>query len=165
MQKEINTLKPSVKSTPLKNIRVNKSQESTSNKGIKYSDKSAGQPELIPIFNEIKRMLETYKTGNFTIREASGQALLISEKPVVVNSKKREEMWFASALIQKGYVGFYFMPVYGMKKVSDQIKPELMKCLRGKACFHIKKFDPILNNQIEEALKIGYSAYKEMGWI
>jgi hypothetical protein len=39
--------------------------------------------------------------------------VLVGEKPVEVLGRKKDELWFASALIQKGYVGFYYMPVYG----------------------------------------------------
>jgi hypothetical protein len=49
-----------------------------------------------------------------------------------------------------------------MKKV---FKPELLKCLKGKSCFHIKKNDPVIMEQIKESLKIGYEMYKERGWL
>jgi hypothetical protein len=91
--------------------------------------------------------------------------MLISEKEVVIAGRKREDLWFASALIQKGYVGFYYMPVYMNEPIRRLLKPELLKCLKGKACFHIKKNDPLLFDQIREALKIGYDAYKKSGWI
>ncbi len=74
-------------------------------------------------------------------------------------------MWFAAALIQKGYVGFYFMPIYTNKKLHDVFKPELLKCLKGKACFHIRTYDKLILSQIKDALKIGYDTYKELGWI
>jgi len=57
------------------------------------------------------------------------------------------------------------MPVYGYKKLGEQIHPELMKCLKGKACFHIKKNDENLYKQIDEALKLGYEGYKKLGWV
>jgi hypothetical protein len=40
-----------------------------------------------------------------------------------------------------------------------------LKCLKGKACFHIKKPDAVIYSQIKDALKIGYDCYKEMGWV
>jgi hypothetical protein len=134
--------------------------------GIKYEDKSAGQPDLGPIFARIKELLDGFQKESLRLRGGEGgQVLLISEKAVVIDGRKKEELWFASALVQKGYVGFYYMPVYMNETVRSQLKPELLKCLKGKACFHIKKNDPLLFDQIGEALEIGYKCYKKMGWI
>jgi hypothetical protein len=49
--------------------------------------------------------------------------------------------------------------------VRRKLGPELLTTLKGKACFHIKKDDPVLFEQIEKALRIGVDAYKAKGWI
>jgi hypothetical protein len=133
---------------------------------IKYMDKSPGQPELVPIFEAIKKLMTAYAKGHLRLRGGEGgQVVLISDKEVVIDGRKREELWFVSALIQKGYVGFYYMPVYMNEPVRRQLPAELLKCLKGKACFHIKKNDPLLFDQIGEALRIGYENYRGKGWI
>jgi len=133
---------------------------------IKYEDKSPGQPQLVPIFEAIKKLLAPYEKGHLRMwDEKGGQVVLISDKEVVIAGRKREQLWFASALVQKGYVGFYYMPVYMNEPVRRLLPPDLLKCLKGKACFHIKKNDPLLLGQIGEALKIGYDDYKKKGWI
>ena len=83
----------------------------------------------------------------------------------MVDGKKRDEYWFAAALIQKGYVGFYFMPARDAKQQKEIFKPELLKCLKGKSCFHIKKADALIYEQIKEALEKGYRLQKERGWL
>ncbi|WP_431215678.1 hypothetical protein ACQ86N_14000 [Puia sp. P3] len=134
--------------------------------GIKYSDKSAGQPALTLVFDEIKKLMIPYAKDSLVLKGGTdGQIALITNKPVVIQGRKRNELWFVSMLIQKGYVGFYYMPVYMNEPVRRQLQPELLKTLKGKACFHIKNTDPPLLAQIEEALRIGYNAYKKMGWI
>jgi len=134
--------------------------------GIKYADKSAGQPELIPIFNKLARLLKAHAGGNLKLRGGEGgQVALISDMPVVIDGRKKEEMWLASALIQKGYVGFYYMPVYMNDAVRRRMGAELMRTLKGKACFHIKKDDPVLFGQMEDALRIGVEVYKKNNWI
>ncbi len=40
--------------------------------GIKYSDKSGDQPELIPIFDEIKKLMLPYAKGNIKVRGGTG---------------------------------------------------------------------------------------------
>jgi hypothetical protein len=133
---------------------------------IKYSDKSPGQPQLIPIFEEIKKMLAPYEKGTMKLFGGSdGKVVLVSKKPVEILGRKKDELWFASALVQKGYVGFYYMPVYGDPSIKKLIKPELLKCLKGKACFYIKKPDQEIFLQIKEALAIGYKEWHQRGWI
>lgn len=133
---------------------------------IKYSDKSAGQPELVPIFENIKQMLLPYRKGSLELVGGHGGMLcLVSQQPVVIEGRKRDELWFAGILVQKGYVGFYYMPVYANPEMKKVFKPELLKCLKGKSCFHIKKNDPVLMEQIKESLKIGYEMYKDRGWL
>ncbi len=143
-----------------------KSTRADKSLGIKYEDKSAGQEGLKSIFGEIKKMMLPYAKGSLELKGGEGgQVALISTKPVVIDGRKREGLWFVSVLVQKGYVGFYYMPVYMNEAVRGQLSPGLLKCLKGKACFHIKKEDPVLFKQIKEALKIGYEDFKEKGWI
>lgn len=134
---------------------------------IKYADKSKGQSkELLQIFEDIKAMLLPYEKGAMKVHnETGGQVILINHKPVEIEGRKKPELWFAASLIQKGYIGFYFMPVYCDDKVKDFFKPELLKCLKGKSCFHIKKADKVIYAQIKASLKLGYDAYKKRGWI
>ena len=80
---------------------------------IKYADKSKGQPkELTDIFEAIKAILSPYEKGAMKAHAATGgQFTLISHTPVDIAGRKKHEMWFASALLHKGYVGFDFIPV------------------------------------------------------
>jgi len=164
--------KASLKTTSAKKTKVTSSKKkaaasaSKNELGIKYSDKSLGQPQLVPIFDEIKKLLAPYQKGTMQLLGGSeGKVLLISKKPVEILGRKRDELWFASALIQKGYVGFYYMPVYGDAGVKELLKPELLKCLKGKACFHIKRYDQEIFSQIKQALSSGYNIWHKRGWI
>ena len=133
---------------------------------IKYSDKSAGQPELVVIFERLKQLMLPFEKGAIKVHaDTGGQIHLISHKAIEIEGRKRPEVWFVSTLVQKGYVGFYFMPLSVYKPQGEKQHPELMKCLKGKACFHIKKNDETLYKQIKEALKMGYDIYKEKGWV
>ncbi|HEY6975114.1 MAG TPA: hypothetical protein VH396_02425 [Chitinophagaceae bacterium] len=142
-----------------------KSVEGKSETGIKYSDKSIDQPELVPVYEELKELLLPYQKGRLKARRAGGQYHLISDKEVEVAGKKRNDIYFASLLVQKGYVGFYYIPVYADPAIKKNLKPELLKCLKGKSCFHIKKLDDELRTQIKDALKVGYAYYEKLGWI
>lgn len=134
---------------------------------IKYEDKSAGQPELVVIFEAIKKMMEPYHGKRSLVLHADkpSQANLVSHKPVVIDGRPRNELWFVSALVQKGYVGFYYMPIYAQAEMRKLFSEAFVKSLKGKACFHITRNTPEMMADIKKAIKLGYEAYQQRGWI
>jgi hypothetical protein len=148
-----------------KQTRDNDSGKRKKETGIKYTDKSPSQPQLTPVFEAIKKLLLPYEKGTMKLITSGGQVVLISKKPVEILGRKRDELWFASALVQKGYVGFYYLPVYGDPKVKEFIKPELLKCLKGKSCFHIRHYDEQIFSQVKDALSVGYELWQKRGWL
>lgn len=166
--------KTAVKKTVVKKAAVKKVAAQTAKPAkkentisIKYADKSAGQPELVKIFDVIKKMMLPYdKKGTLILHAATGgQANLVSHKAIEIEGRKRTEMWFVSTLIQKGYVGFHYLPIYMNPSMGELFSPAFMKCLKGKACFHIKKNDPALLAEVQKAIRIGYEAYQKRGWV
>jgi hypothetical protein len=121
--------------------------------------------ELVEIFNQLKTILKKYEGVLKPKFDLDSKYDLWSFKDVEIAGRKRKEVSFASIIIQSKHVGFYYMPIYTDRKLEEVFKPELLKLLKGKSCFHIKKLDPELKKQIEEALDIGYNLYKERGWI
>jgi hypothetical protein len=134
---------------------------------IKYEDKSAGQPEMVEIFYYIEQMLKRYDKKRSLVfhNDKPSQAHLVSHKPVEIDGKKRNELWFASALVQKGYVGFYYSPRYVDGGLEKHFSDAFVKCLKGNGCFYIKKNDPALMAEIEKAIKLGYEGCVKKGWI
>ena len=90
---------------------------------------------------------------------------LWAEKDVVIDGRPRKEVYFAGLIVQKGYVGFYYMPVYAQPEIEQLFAPELLELLKGKSCFHIKRFERPLVGQIRDALDAGRRLYEERGWI
>ena len=78
--------------------------------------------------------------------------------------KKNEKLYFAGIKILKNHVAFYFMPIYISPEVKLLLHPELLKILKGKSCFHIKKLDENLEKYLSKALEIGFLHYKKNGW-
>ena len=57
------------------------------------------------------------------------------------------------------------MPICTDIQLKKTFNPELLKLLKGKSCFHVKVLDESLEQQIDEALKIGHELYRKRGWI
>lgn len=124
------------------------------------------QEELLAIFEAVKKEVKPYERGTIKARiDIQGKYDLWSEKPVEAFGRKYPAMAFAAVILQSTYVGFYFMPVYGSEKVKETFTPQLLKTLKGKACFYIKTTDKELMKDIKQALKTGYEAYKTNGWV
>jgi hypothetical protein len=68
-------------------------------------------------------------------------------------------------IIQKDYVGFYYMPVYIEPEMKVLFSPQLLKLLKGKSCFHVRRVDEELLAQVGSALQTGFDLYTRRGWV
>jgi hypothetical protein len=121
--------------------------------------------DLIEIFNIIKKLMKKYENPLVPKMDMDSRYELWSVKNVVIEGRKRKEIYFAGIIIQSNYVGFYYMPVYVETDIKNMFETDLLKLLKGKSCFHIKKIDEVLEKQIADALEQGYLLYKKRGWI
>jgi hypothetical protein len=122
-------------------------------------------PDPLPLFDEMKRLVAPY-AQHFTVRrDEPGYYDLWSEKDVVIAGRAKKEVFFAGLIVQKAYVGFYFMPVYADADLASLFGPELLATLRGKSCFHLKRLTPALEQQVEAALRAGFELYVVRGWV
>ena len=122
-------------------------------------------PALLPLFDEIKALLASY-AGRFSVRAPEpGRYELWSSVNIAPAGKPVHEPYFAGLIVQKSYVGLYYMPVYTDPEISAEIGAELMATLKGKSCFHVKSLTPTLRSQITGALKSGLEAYEAKGWV
>jgi len=117
---------------------------------------------LIEIYNRLRLQLKKYENPMITKFDMDSRYDLWSVKDVVIDGRKKKEVFFAGLIIQSSYVGFYYEEPEKMKELFN---PELLKLLKGKSCFHIKKLNEGLEKEIEYALEKGYELYKERGWV
>ena len=120
---------------------------------------------LTQIFNSLRPLLLRYQPPFVSKQDTERYFDLWSFKDLVIEGRKRKEVFFAGLIIQKSYVGFYYMPVYAEPEMKDFFKPELLAALKGKSCFHIRKVTPELLQQISEALERGFTLYQQRGWV
>ncbi len=128
---------------------------------------SVKNPDLIPLFNKIKTLIKPYEKY-FTVADGEGAYSLVHKGEIYIGKYTRDEVYFVGILIQKHYVGFYFMPQYSTEHKPDYFSGEdLLKLLKGKSCYYIveNKFTSEVQDQLKEALKKGFECYKKKGWV
>lgn len=125
------------------------------------------QTDFDEIFESLQKLLEKFDK-NFVQRDVKTdkpQYHLWSKNKISIEGRKPKQIYFAGIVIQKHFVGFYYMPAYADTRLKDFFEPELLSLLKGKSCFHIKKMDPKLRKQIASALELGFRQYKKRGWL
>ena len=124
--------------------------------------------ELDSVFDELKALLARY-APSFTVREGAVKNKrdyhLKIQRPLVIDGKKKDDLWFASVIQQKDSVGFYLTALYGCDEVKAKLSPALLKQLDGKTCFHMKALTPELKKDVDAALKVALAAYKKRKWL
>lgn len=123
------------------------------------------QEELLEIYNAVYKMMKPFEKANIHPRiDIQGKYDMWVDKEVEVQGKKKDEMYLGGLILQSNYVGFYYMPVYVDPSLKEELAPELVKTLKGKSCFHIKKANKDMLGYIKDAMKKGVAMYKERGW-
>jgi hypothetical protein len=122
--------------------------------------------DLQIISKQLRAILVRYAPP-FHIRMLTPTAIdLWAEGEFEVMGRPRHEVFFASAIIQSDYVGFYYMPVYtDVESIKKTIPPRLRAMLKGKSCFHITEWDDALAHDVRTALKHGAAIYRAHGWV
>lgn len=126
---------------------------------------------LETIYDSLHQLLSRYappcKAKSGAVRGKKDLHLTIPKAVVVPGAYqgKPVEVDLASLILQKDYVGFYFMPIYIEPALKNKLSPSLTKLLQGKTCFHVKKLDDDLLQHIESALQVGMKDYKRRGWL
>jgi hypothetical protein len=139
--------------------------KASTSRPIKYADKSTGQPGLVSIFADLKNLLSDYVKGKYIAKEdLPGNYSVYYNDLVEISGRKYPDLPFAGLLIQKGYVGFYFFCIYPDPDLKKDLPQGLLKVLKGKTCFHIKKSSPEILADISAALQTGYKYYLRRGW-
>jgi hypothetical protein len=126
---------------------------------------------LSSVFRSLEKLLKAYAPPfKLTAGGVRGKhsVQLAVPKPVAipgVYGGKPTELMMAAAIAQGKFVGFYFMPIYLNPELRKKLSPRLLKLLKGKTCFRVKKLDEGLKRDIEAALKLGKECYRERGWV
>jgi len=119
------------------------------------------------IFSSLAAALRKQCPPMVCLKDKPGALEIIGNIPVPYGSRKRivPGMSFASVAVRKDMVSFNFMPIYFHREGYESVAPNLLKCLKGKACFNFRRSDQIDGNELDALLKKGAQVWKKLGYI
>jgi len=82
-------------------------------------------------------------------------------KEAMQGKQKVQGYYFGTVVPKPKDIRLYFFPIYTHVTEFENISTNLRKCLKGKSCFHIKKMDEQLENDIQEMVKKGVKLYQK----
>jgi len=127
--------------------------------------KSAAKQDLSALYDELVSLARPFEK-QFAIRQPKpGQYHLWAEGEMELNGKSYKEMFFIGIQTNKSAVVIHYLPLYVDPDLKKRIDPDLVKLLKGKSCFHIKKLDDTLKKSITSSFKIGVDFFRKKNWI
>jgi hypothetical protein len=116
-------------------------------------------------FDQVRAMLQKHMPPLVAVKDIAGEYHVSVGKPVVVNNRKMDPMWFGVVKANKVSVTLHYMPVYWDPSLAEQLPPVFMKTLKGQACFQVDKGGPELMAAVEDAIGIGIKAFQSRDWL
>lgn len=120
--------------------------------------------EKSEVFGRIKSILKKNK-GKLSVKTNTETGYhLYSVKKIKISHREYNRLYFAGLTVNTNDVSFYFFPLY-INKSKFRLSTQLKNKLKGKTCFHFRKIDDELLNEVTELVIKGYSEYKKAKWI
>jgi hypothetical protein len=118
------------------------------------------------ITKKLTTALEKCAPPMIIARQSESGMELIGNKAVPYGYDKKiiPGMFFSSFVVRKDMVSFYFFPMY-MAEGFKELIPTMIKTLKGKTCFNIKKPEQVNAKELAALLKKGVAAWKKQGYM
>ena len=118
------------------------------------------------ISDKLKAALSKCSPPMVVSKQSENGMELMGNKPVPYgyNKKVVPGMYFSSFVVRKDMVSFYFFPMY-MADGFKELIPNMIKTLKGKTCFNIKKPEQVNEKELAALLKKGVAAWKKQGYM
>ena len=115
--------------------------------------------------NEIHERLKSMLLGHvppLQVRKDNENVLeLAGTKQRMQGRQMVDGFYFASIVPKPKDIRLYFFPIYTHPENFTGLSENLRKYLKGKSCFHIKKMDAELDEEIGLIISKGVAVYKE----
>lgn len=120
------------------------------------------------IYEQLRQLVKENVPQDFAITEnpEEGKIEVRTTKEAIVNGQKKPYMDLLSVIVQKGHVGFYFMPLYLDETIRDELPDTMRKMLKGKSCIHCtKELSEEYQQEFKKLIHSGVSLFEARQWV
>ena len=114
-----------------------------------------------PVFKDLRAILAVYAPKLKVVHDKPENYYLDTH----TIGPNKHPIFFGGVRINKNYVSYYLMAVYGQTELLAGMSDELRAHMQGKACFNFKTREPALFKELKQITKNGYAAWKKMEWV
>jgi hypothetical protein len=111
------------------------------------------------IFTALRAILEPHAKRMTVTVDEPGHYQLAS--PTMTDRIGRP-LFCASVQINKNYVSYHLMAVYGNNALRDSLSPSLRKRMQGKSCFNFTTVEPGQLKELAAVTKAGITSFKNL---
>jgi hypothetical protein len=123
-----------------------------------------------PVFERLRSILQKY-ADTFTVTEDALGHYCLSGRvgPATLKAwggkMKKPIIPVAWVQIDKAYVSYHLMGVYGNPDLRNSMSKQLQNHMQGKTCFNFKTGDEALFQELEQVTADGLDAFRKTGYI
>jgi hypothetical protein len=130
-------------------------------RATKKATSAAAGDDFELVFSALRAMLVPHAKSMAVVRDKPGD-YYVDTHETAPNGKP---LFFAAVAKRKGYVSFYYFPVYTTPALLDDVSKELRARMQGKSCFNFKVMDEALFGELERLVTKGVRAWQREGRI
>ena len=120
------------------------------------------------IFAQLRAILQKH-TGRLTVAADTPTRFCLECTPgpklTGPKLKRKGPMPLAWVQIDKNYVSYHLMPVYGCPQLLDRFSAKLRARMQGKSCFNFTKVDAGLFQELDQLTGESFNAFKRGGFM
>lgn len=121
--------------------------------------------DLSEIQQTLKDLMNAHM-GTLRVRVDSDKNFEVcGTKEVMQGKQKVDGHYFASVTPKPKDIRLYFFPIYTHVNDYPPLSDKLQKALKGKSCFHIKKLDEEMEEELRGMVARGIELYQKDGLI
>lgn len=121
--------------------------------------------DLVEIFQTVRANLQPYTANGFTATVNSDTEYeLWADRGIDINGEKKDIVRFSSVKINDDHVELCITPLTEEADLQKVINPDLLALLSN-GCFKLHQLDDDMVGKIADAFVIGYTSYKQKGWV
>jgi hypothetical protein len=153
-------------------VKKSSVKKSTTKKAAAKSANKSSGGSWDSVYHAVEEVLLSYSpplgTGTAWVKPGKKGMQLLTPEPVSiprVYGGKPTKLMVAAVMEQKTFVGFYLFSIYMDPSLKKKIPAPLLKFLKGKSCFNLKRVDDALLADIKQAIDVTIDDYRKKGWM